>query len=92
MLIAVKLCLFVLWRLATVGGDMAGLLGLLGVVLELLELGLVMTGDDVVVELPPDDTFVPESAIGSAAALNIDFKIKIMKVNNYVVQDVIFNL
>lgn len=42
---------------------MAGLLGLLGVVLELLELGLVMTGDDVVVELPPEDTFGLESEV-----------------------------
>jgi hypothetical protein len=56
LLTPVKLCLFLLCRLATVGGDMAGLLGLLGVVLELLELGLVITGDEVVVELPPDDT------------------------------------
>lgn len=68
---AVKLCLLVLCRLATVGGDMAGLLGLLGVVLELLELGLVMTGDEVVVELPPDETFEPESETGSTGACKI---------------------
>lgn len=48
---------------------MAGLLGLLGVVLELLELGLVITGDEVVVELPPDDTF--DSVVGSEAVWRV---------------------
>ena len=54
-----------LWRLETVGGDTAGLLGLDNVVLELLELGLVMRGDDVVVELPPDDIFDVDSETGN---------------------------
>lgn len=49
---------------------MAGLLGLLGVVLELLELGLVITGDEVVVDEPPDDTFELESDTGSAGFCN----------------------
>ena len=67
-LVPVKLCLFELFLLTTIGGDNAGLLGLLGEVLELLELGLVIMGEDVVVELSPEETFELESGTGNFGA------------------------
>jgi len=48
--------------LPTAGGDIAGLPGLLGAVLELLDVvELLGVFGVVVVELPPDDTFEMES-------------------------------
>lgn len=52
------------------GGDVAGLPGLLGAVLELLDVvELFGVFGVVVVELPPDDTFETESDTGGIAVV-----------------------
>jgi hypothetical protein len=57
--------------LPTAGGDVAGLPGLLGAVLELLDVvELLGVFGVVVVELPPDETLEIESDTGNAAVCN----------------------
>jgi len=57
--------------LPTAGGDVAGLPGLLGAVLELLDVvELLGVFGVVVVELPPDETLETESDTGNAAVCN----------------------
>lgn len=61
-----KLWRLTLCRLPTAGGDVAGLPGLLGAVLELLDVvELLGVFGVVVVELPPDETFETESDTGN---------------------------
>lgn len=64
----------------TAGGDVAGLPGLLGAVLELLDVvELLGVFGVVVVELPPDETFETESDTGNAAFCTIKIHISILK-------------
>jgi len=58
--------------LPTAGGDVAGLPGLLGAVLELLDVvELLGVFGVVVVELPPDETLETESDTGNVAVCNV---------------------